>query len=152
MKKLMIVALVASVAVVGACTRFAAMKGPFDGDSINGAFVEYVTDKADDRLQLDDAQRAELETIIQKMMTKALEQRPQTKLLREAMAAEVCKPNLDMDKMDELMMQRMHLLGAVLDDSRQDFITFHASLDETQRKALAQAILDHGKKGWHGGH
>ncbi|WP_321400580.1 hypothetical protein [Maridesulfovibrio sp.] len=34
---------------------------------------------------------------------------------------------------------------------KNDSIAFHAKLTDKQKGALAQLILDHGKKGWHGG-
>lgn len=152
MKKILIIAVLASVAMLGACTKFAAMKGPIVDDGINEAFVEYVTDKADDRLDLSDEQERQFHAMVRDMVATALEQQPQTEELRLMAAEEIRKEHLDMDKLVDIMRERADLLKLVMKSGRQDFINFHASLTPQQREAMAQLIIDHGKKGWHGGH
>lgn len=152
MKKLLIVCVLTGVTMLGACTKFYAMKGPFDDNAVNPAFVEYISGKAEDRLDLTEAQRGHLQSIIHKMTAKALEQRPQVNELRAKMAAEVKKPQLDMDKMEMLMKERMQFFRVIMDSEKEDLLIFHSTLSEFQREALAKLILDHGKKGWHGSH
>jgi uncharacterized membrane protein len=150
MKKILFVVVLASVAMVGACTKFAAMKGPFDGNEVNAAFVEYVVDKTDDRLDLTKEQRDQFQAMVESMAAKALEQRPETDALRERMADEIRKPHLDTDKLHALIKERMDLFRIIMDEEKDEFVAFHASLSEKQREALAQLVLDHGKNGWHG--
>lgn len=150
MKKLLIIGLLTSVAMLGACTKFAAMKGPIDGNEVNPAFVEYVVDKTEDRLDLSEEQREQFKAIVDSMAAKILEQRPEADGLREKMADEVRKPQLDMDKMEMLLKERMQLFRMILETEKDAFAAFHASLNEKQRNALAQLVLDHGRKGWHG--
>lgn len=152
MKKMTIIALLSAVAMLAACTKYAAMKGPFDEDGVNTAFVEYVTDKAGDKLDLTDSQRQEFQGLVDRMMANALERRPEVQKLRGKIADEVRKPQLDVEMVECLMKARMQLYRAVLEESRQDLVDFHANLTPAQREALAQMILDHGKKGWHGAH
>jgi len=152
MKKMLIIGVLVGVAMLGACTRFAAMKGPFDGNEVNTAFVEYVVDKAEDRLDLTDEQRDQFKAMVEKMAARALEQRPEVDSLRAKMAEEVRKPRLDMDTMEALMKERMQLFRIIMEEEKDDFVAFHATLTDEQKGALAQLILDHGKKGWHGSH
>ncbi|WP_419787184.1 Spy/CpxP family protein refolding chaperone [Pseudodesulfovibrio sp.] len=150
MKKMLIISVLVGVVMLGACTRFAAMKGPFNGDAVNTAFVEYVVDKAEDRLDLTDEQRDQFRVMVEKMAAKALEQRPEVNALRVKMAEEVRKPRLDMDAMEALMKERMQLFCIIMEEEKDAFVAFHATLTDEQKGALAQLILDHGKKGWHG--
>jgi len=152
MKRMLIVGMLAGVVMLSACTKFAAMKGPFDGNEVNTAFVEYVVDKAEDRLDLTDEQRDQLRVMVEEMAAKALEQRPEVDALRAKMAEEVRKPRLDMDTMEALMKERMQLFCIIMEEEKDDFVAFHATLTDEQKDALAQLILDHGKKGWHGSH
>ncbi|WP_027184412.1 Spy/CpxP family protein refolding chaperone [Desulfovibrio inopinatus] len=152
MKKLLIVGVLASVVMLGACTQFAAMKGPFDGNEVNTAFIEYVVDKTEERLDLTKEQRDQFKAIVESMTAKALEQRPETDALREKMADEIRKPQLDTDKLNALIKERMQLFRIIMEEEKSDFVAFHASLTAKQREALAQLVLDHGKKGWHGSH
>ena len=39
------------------CANYSAMKGPFDGNAVTMSFVEDLADKADDKLDLNDAQQ-----------------------------------------------------------------------------------------------
>jgi Spy/CpxP family protein refolding chaperone len=152
MKRMLIVGMLAGVVMLGACTKFAAMKGPFDGNEVNTAFVEYVVDKAEDRLDLTDEQRDQLRVMVEEMAARALEQRPEVDALRAKMAEEVRKPRLDMDTMEALMKERMQLFCIIMEEEKDDFVAFHATLTDEQKDALAKLILDHGKKGWHGSH
>lgn len=150
MKRILVLGILAGVAVVGACTKFSAMKGPFDGNKINPAFIEYVADKAEDRLDLTNEQRDQFKAMVEKIAARMVEQRPQVDALREKMADEVRKPRLDMDSMAALMKERMHLFSTIMKEEKDDFVLFHAQLTQKQKEALAQLILDHGRKGWHG--
>ncbi|WFS63836.1 Spy/CpxP family protein refolding chaperone [Pseudodesulfovibrio thermohalotolerans] len=152
MKRMLIIGILAGVAMLGACTKFAAMKGPFDGNEVNAAFVEYVVDKADDRLDLTDEQCDQFRAMVEKMAARALDQRPEVDALREKMADEVRKPRLDMDTMEALMKERMQLFRIIMEEEKDDFVAFHAKLSDSQRDALAQLLLNHGKKGWHSSH
>ncbi|WP_320009374.1 Spy/CpxP family protein refolding chaperone [Maridesulfovibrio sp.] len=152
MRKILIIAVLSSVVMLGACTKFAAMKGPFDGNEVNIAFVEYLVEKTDDRLDLTSDQRDHFKAIVESMAAKALAQRPETEGLRKRMADTVRKPQFDMEKMEELIKERMQLFHNIFEEEKADFAAFHASLTAKQREALAQLILDHGKKGWHGGY
>lgn len=136
----------------GACTKYAAIKGPFDGDTINQDFMEYVVDKAEDKLELSEEQRVQFQAVVLNMLTTALEQRSKTDELRELTATEMRKAKLDMKKVNELLVCRMKLLRGVMKSGEDEFLKFHSSLTADQREALAQLILDHGKNGWHGGH
>jgi len=150
MKKLLIIGVLVSVSLLGACTKFAAMKGPINGNEVNAAFVEYIVDKTQDRLDLTNEQSDQLKTMVERMAAKALKQRPEANALREKMADEIRQPQLDMDKIEALLKERMQLFRIIIQEQEEAFIAFHASLSEAQREALAQLILDHGKKGWHG--
>ncbi|WP_338669732.1 Spy/CpxP family protein refolding chaperone [Pseudodesulfovibrio methanolicus] len=152
MRKMLIIGVLVGVVMLGACTRYAAMKGPFDGNEVNTAFVEYVVDNAQDRLDLTDEQRDQFRVMVEEMAARALEQRPEVAALREKMAEEVRKPRLDMDTMEALMRERMQLFRIIVEEEKDEFVAFHATLTDEQKGALAQLILDHGKKGWHGSH
>ena len=150
MKKMLIIGVLASVAMLGACTKLAAMKGPFDGNEVNTAFVEYVVGKAEDRLDLTNEQRGLFKAMVAKMAARALEQRPEVDALRASMAEEVSKPRLDMDTVEALMKERVQLLRVIVEEEKDDLVAFHAMLTDRQKGALTQLIIDHGKKGWHG--
>ena len=149
---MLIIGMLADVSMLGACTKFAAMKGPFDGNEVNTAFVEYVVGKAEDRLDLADEQCDQFRAMVGKMAARALEQRPEVDALHAKMADEVRKPRLDMDKMATLMKQRMQLFSVIMEEEKDDFASFHSRLSDSQKDALAQLMLGHGKKGWHGSH
>lgn len=150
MRKFMIIGVLACVVMLGACTRFAAMKGPFDGNEVNTAFVEYVVDNTAKQLDLTGEQRDQFRGMVAKMAARALEQRSETDALRQKMADELRKPRLDTDTLDALLKERMQLFRLILEAGKNEFAAFHASLTAEQREALARLILDHGKKGWHG--
>ena len=152
MKKILIIGVLVGVATLGACTKFAAMKGPFDGNEVNTAFVEYVVDKAEDRLDLTDGQQDQFKALVEKIAAKMLEQRPEADALRAKMAEEVRKPQLDMDTMEALIKVRMQLFHTIMEENKNEFVAFHAKLTDEQKGALAQLIIDHGKKNWHGSH
>ncbi|WP_207260261.1 Spy/CpxP family protein refolding chaperone [Desulfovibrio sp. Huiquan2017] len=152
MKKMLIIGVLTGVAMLGACTKFAAMKGPFDGNKVNTAFVEYVVDKVEDRLDLTEEQRDQFKAMVERMAARALEQRPEVDALRAKMAEEIRKPRLDMDTLETLMKERMQFFRIIMEEEKDAFVAFHANLTDEQKGALAQLILDHGKNGWHGAH
>jgi len=138
------------VAVVGACTRYAAMKGPFDGEAINTAFLEFVVDKADDKLNLTDSQQIELSGLVEKMLLTALEQRPQADALRKELATQMLNEELDMDAVEAIIAKRMQLYHSVLEIGKSELVAFHGTLTDEQRTELCRFIMEHGKHGWHG--
>ena len=152
MKKKMIIGMLVCLAMLGACTKYAAMKGPVDGDKVNPAFVEYVVDKAEDRLDLTQQQRHLFQAMVQDVADNILESRPEADALYAQIADEVRQPRLDVDKVEGLFLKRMQFFRRVIEEEKGRFAAFHASLTDGQRAALAQLILDHRKKGWHGSH
>jgi len=99
---------------------------------------------------LTDKQRDQLKAMVEKMASRALDERPETDALREKMAEEVRKPRLDMDMMEALMKARIQLFRIIMDEEKDYFAFFHSKLTPGQKEALAKLILDHGNKGWHG--
>lgn len=88
------------------------MKGPLHGNDGNAAFVASVVDKAEDRLDLTD------------------EQRPEVEALRAKMAEEVRKPRLDMDTMEALLKERTQLFRIIMEEGKDDFVAFYAKLTD----------------------
>lgn len=147
-KVLVLVCLVITLLAVG-CAKYSAMKGPFDGNAVNMSFVEYLADKADDKLDLNDAQKQQLVSVIENMVNTALEQREEVRTLKVQIADELRKKNLNQARLDKLMALRMQLFRAVVDSGKSGLAAFHATLNEAQRNALAQLVLEHGTS-WHG--
>lgn len=149
MKKLYLAGLISLVVVAG-CAKLSAMKGPFDGDAINPAFVEVMVDKIDDKLDLQDEQEAELTAIMETMMQCALQLRPESDALKQQIADELRKKTLDEAALEKLMMARMQQFKTIFSSGKKELVRFHGSLNAAQREALAQLALEHGKHGWHG--
>jgi uncharacterized membrane protein len=152
MKKIIVISGLVLLTLCAACTRFAAMKGPFDGETVNPAFVQYIGDKAEDQLALTEDQRIEFDAIVNKAMRKALEQRSHAKALKVQAAEIVRAEALDMGGLEALLRKRMDLMKIVLDSVKGDLKAFHATLSAVQREKLAKLLLEHGSKGWHGAH
>ena len=150
MKKVLVLGCLAITLLAVGCTKYSAMKGPFDGNSVNKSFVEYLVDKADDKLDLNEAQQQQLAGVITTMVNTALAQRDEVRALKVQIADELRKENLDQARLDELMALRMQLFRKVIDSGKAELAAFHATLSETQRNALAQFVLEHGKSCWNG--
>jgi len=151
MKRWLIIGVLTGGIVLGACSKFMVMKGPFNGNEVNAVFVEYIVDKTKDRLDLTGEQCDQLKLIVEKMTARALQQRPEAEALRSKMADEVRKPQLDLDKMASLVRDRMQLFRVMMEEEKDDFASFHSNLTAEQKDTLAKLILDHDTKGWHGG-
>lgn len=152
MKRWLIIGTLTGGIVLGACSKFMVMKGPFNGNEVNAVFIEYIVDKTKDRLDLASEQCDQLKLIVEKMTARALQQRPEANDLLHKIADEVRKPQLDMDKIASLVRERMQLFRVIMEDEKDDFVSFHSKLTDEQKDKLVKLILDHGTNGWHSGH
>lgn len=150
MKKVLVLACLVITLITVGCTKYSAMKGPFDGNAVNKSFVEYLVEKADDKLDLNEAQQQQLTNVITTMVNTALAQRDEVRALKVQIADELRKEHLDQARLDELMALRMQLFRKVIDSGKAELAAFHATLSKTQRNALAQFVLEHGKSCWNG--
>jgi Spy/CpxP family protein refolding chaperone len=132
------------------CTYLQAAKGPFDGDTVNQAFVEHVVDKVGHRLDLTPYQTARFRETVTAMLTKALARREETRAVREALAGELGKDQLDRKAVEALLHRRLELAQAVLESGADDLIALHATLRPEQRALLSELVLEHGGSGGHG--
>lgn len=145
MKKMAAIGLVACLVLFAGCAKFRAMKGPVDGDAVNGAFVDYVVDRVGGKVDLNDEQRAQLERCVTHIARQALEQRAEAEDIRRLMAEELRKERLDLAALNDLLDRRVRLARQALASGEDEFAALHASLDAEQREALAQLVLEHGR-------
>ena len=147
MRKIIMLGLLLGVLSLGACAFHDAMKGPYKEDAVNTAFVDYMVDKAEDRLSLTPEQRLQLEEAVLKMVRQGLAQQPQVKALRRQMADVVRQERLDVAALEALMEARMELMRTAMEQGKADLVALHATLSQEQRENLAMQV-EAGKRRW----
>ena len=140
-------ALLLALLTLGACSHYGAMEGPFEGDSINPDFVDRIVDKADDKLDLNDAQEAQFRKAMETMLNKAQSQRDESDRIRTQLADELRKETLDQSKVDNLLERKSELMKNVMESGKQELATFHSMLNADQRDKLAEMVLERGRHG-----
>lgn len=135
---------------LGACTKYQAMKGPYEGDGINTAFVDYMADRAEDRLDLTESQTAQYRTLIRNLLIEGQELKPQNEALRQGLAASLRKENPTRAEFESFLEAKEELMRTVMYSGIDDFMDFHATLTPEQRNKLADLVLEMGKDGWRG--
>ncbi|TVM17670.1 hypothetical protein DPQ33_08500 [Oceanidesulfovibrio indonesiensis] len=142
------VLLIAAVGL-GACARYSAMKGPFKDDAINPAFVDHVVEKTERELDLTTYQSDRFRALVEKGLTSMLEQRPQKEAVGRDLALMLRQEHLSKKEVAQLLNRKGSLIRTVLDNTMDDFIAWHALLDDAQRNELAELVLRH-EQGPHG--
>ena len=135
--------------LTGACSHFAAMKGPFDGNAVNPAFVDAIVDRTESKLDFTQEQSDRFRQAVGKVMATALMQRPQNEKLKQELAESLRKPELDTQKIQDIMDRKRQAMRNFLNSGMKDLRELHATLAPEQREKLAQLVLEHGKEGWH---
>lgn len=153
MKKIRLFAsLLAALALLGACARWHAMKGPYTEEGVNPDFVEHVVRQADRRLDLTPEQSRDLRGIVEKIARAAYEQRQEKQALKTSLTEQVRLSRLDPAVIDRLFSRKIDMLESLYKLGRDDLVAFHATLSEEQRNKLATAIEEHhrghGHHGW----
>lgn len=146
------VALLLAALSLGACSQYRAMKGPYENAQINTAFVDYMVDKADSRLDLTPAQSDLYRTVIENLLAKGLAERPRNRQLTRDMAAAMRQERLDAEQLEGFLERKSEIMRAIMSSGIDDFIAFHDSLNAQQRNKLADLLLEMGDKAWQGQH
>jgi Spy/CpxP family protein refolding chaperone len=135
---------------LGACTKHQAMKGPYEGDNINTAFVDYMAGRAQDRLDLTEAQTTQYRQLVRNLLVKGQELKPQNEALRRDLAASLRKENPTRAEFERFLAAKEEIMRTVMYSGIDDFMAFHATLTPEQRNKLANLVQEMGKDGWRG--
>jgi Spy/CpxP family protein refolding chaperone len=146
-KKMVVVTsvLVAAVMVIGGASLLYAHFGHQGGPGYHGADerVAWISERLSKRLDLNDAQRQEVQSIVKELGEKRNELHGLRSKGREELLTILRAENIDQNRVKQLVAEHKQVIGDLITSATDRLTEFAATLSPEQRERLAEAIEEH---------